>query len=100
MAQTSVPDDLRELAHAHGVATTYRNERREPVEIDADVVIKVLGLLEVDAGTEADRRRELARLAEKSRANALPPTIAVRVSGRPQPLPGAALLVAENRGAR
>ncbi len=31
------------------------------MEVDADLVIRVLGL-EVHAGTEADRRRELARL--------------------------------------
>jgi 4-alpha-glucanotransferase len=80
-----VPDDLRELAGPHGVATTYRNERREPVEVDADAVIKVLGLLDVDAGSQADRRRELARLAESNRADVLAPTVAVRVNGHPQP---------------
>ena len=89
------PDDLRRLAAAHGVVTSYRNERREPVEVDADVVIRVLGLLDVDARTEADRRRELARLAERERAGALAPTVAVRVDGRPQPLRGAASLVSE-----
>ncbi|PRC44779.1 hypothetical protein C6A85_98505, partial [Mycobacterium sp. ITM-2017-0098] len=56
-----VPEDLRRLAAAHGVATSYRNERREPVDVDADVVIRVLGLLEVDAATDADRKRELTR---------------------------------------
>ena len=58
------PDDLRRLAAAHGVATGYRNERREPVDVDADVVIRVLGLLDVEAGTEAARRAELAKLAD------------------------------------
>jgi 4-alpha-glucanotransferase len=91
-----VPDDLRTLAKAHGVATTYRNERRELVEVDADVVVKVLGLLDVDAGTHADRRRELARLAESDRADVLAPTIAVRLGGYARPLSGAALLVAES----
>lgn len=91
-----VPDDLRRLAAAHGVATSYRNERREPVEVDADVVIRVLALLDVDAATEADRRRELERLAELDRAGALPPTVAVRVGGRPRPLPGAELVVGED----
>ncbi len=99
MADTQpIPEDLRRLAAAHGVASSYRNERREPVEIDADVLIKVLGLLDVEAGTEADRRRELARLAELDHAGALPPTLAVRVDERPQPLPGAALLVGEDGG--
>ena len=80
-----VPEDLRRLATAHGVATFFRNERRQPVEIDADVVIRVLGLLDVDAGTEADRRRELTRLVERDRAGMLAPTVAVRLDGRPQP---------------
>jgi 4-alpha-glucanotransferase len=46
----------------HGVATSYRDERRWPMEVDADLVIRVLGLLEVHAGTGADRRRETAML--------------------------------------
>ncbi|WP_237571017.1 4-alpha-glucanotransferase [Mycolicibacterium lacusdiani] len=90
------PEDLRRLAEAHGVATSYRNERREPVDVDADVVIKVLGLLDVEAGTEADRRRELTRLEELDRAGTLPPTVAVRVDGKPQSLPGAASLTSED----
>lgn len=60
-----VADDLRRLATAHGVATAYRNERRELVQVDTDVVVRVLRLLEVEAGNEADRRRELARLNEQ-----------------------------------
>ncbi len=91
-----MPEDLRRLAEAHGVATAYRNERREPVDVDADVVIRVLGLLQVDAGTEADRRRELARLAELDSANVLKPTVAVRVDGHPKPLPGAVFLTGED----
>ncbi|HTZ16506.1 MAG TPA: 4-alpha-glucanotransferase [Mycobacterium sp.] len=91
-----IPDDLRRVAAAHRVATFYRNERREPVHVDADVVIKVLGLLDVDAGTEAARRLELVRLAECERANVLAPTVAVRPNGRTHPFPGAALLVAED----
>jgi 4-alpha-glucanotransferase len=93
---TPVPDDLRRLAAAHGVATSYRNERREPVEVDADVVIRVLGLLDVEAGTEADRRDALERLAERDRSGVIAPTVAVRVGGRAQPMPGAAGLVAED----
>ena len=86
---TPVPEDLRRLAAAHGVATSYRNERREPVEVDADVVgvVTVLGLLDVEAGTPEARRSELARLAERQSAGALPPTVAVRVNGQPQPMP-------------
>ncbi|RZT24768.1 4-alpha-glucanotransferase [Mycobacterium sp. BK558] len=91
-----VPEDLRRLAAAHGVATSYRNERREPVNVDADVVIRVLGLLEVEARTEEQRRAELSRLEERSRAGVLPPTLAVRLSGQPRPVPGATMLIAED----
>jgi 4-alpha-glucanotransferase len=56
MTPKPVPDDLRELADVHGVATRYRNEHRDMVDVDADVVIKVLGLLEVDAGSPSDRK--------------------------------------------
>jgi 4-alpha-glucanotransferase len=95
-APKPVPEDLRQLAEAHGVATSYRNERREPVEVDADVVVRVLALLEVDAGSDAGARRELARLAERKRVGALAPTIAVRVDGRPRTVPGAVALVGED----
>ncbi|MEE3062512.1 MAG: 4-alpha-glucanotransferase [Actinomycetota bacterium] len=93
-----VPDDLRKLAKAHGVATFYRNERREPVEVDPEVVVKVLSLLEVDAATAADRRRELDKLAD--REGVLSPTVAVRVGGRTQPFPGAVGLVSEDGAER
>lgn len=91
-----VPDDLRRLAAAHGVATAYRDERRELVQVDDDVVIRVLQLLEVEAGSAADRRHELIRLDEPDRAGLTPPTVAVRVAGRTQPLPGAVALVSED----
>jgi 4-alpha-glucanotransferase len=91
-----VDDDLRRLAAAHGVATSYRNERREPVEVDADVVIRVLALLDVQAETEADRSAELAKLTERDRAGVIAPTVAIRLTGRPQSLPGAATLMSED----
>jgi 4-alpha-glucanotransferase len=91
-----VADDLRRLAGAHGVATAYRNERREWVQVDDDVVIRVLRLLEIEAGSATDRRHELVRLDERDRAGVTPPTVAVRVAGRPQPLPGAVALVSED----
>ena len=90
-----MPEDLRQIAAAHGVATSYRNERRVPVEVDADVVVKVLSLLDVDASTETARRAELARLSELDRAGILAPTVAVRLTGRPVPFPGAVELVDE-----
>lgn len=87
-----VSDELRRLAAAHGVATCYRNERRELVQVDADVVIRILRLLEVEAGNDTERRRELVRLDERLS----PPTVAVRVAGRSRPLPGAAALISED----
>ena len=96
MLAKSIPDDLRRLAAAHGVATAYRNERREPVEVDADVVIRVLGLLDVEAATEADRTAELARLAERDRAGVLAPTIAVRVDRKPPPAARGRVAVSED----
>jgi 4-alpha-glucanotransferase len=95
-APKAASDDLRRLAAAHGVATSYRNERREPVDVDADVVIRVLGLLDVDAGSESAIRSELAALEESDRAGVRPPTVAVRVDGRAVPLPGAAALMTED----
>jgi 4-alpha-glucanotransferase len=83
-----VPEDLQRLADAHGVTTRYRDGLRRPVEVDAEVVVRVLGLLGVEAGTAADRRRELARLGAEH-APALPPTIPLRAgTGRPLPAPG------------
>ena len=96
MLTKPVPDDLRRLAAAHGVATSYRNERREPVQVDADVVIRVLGLLDVEAATEADREAQLAKLAQRYRAGVIAPTVAIRVGGHPLQLPGASSLVAED----
>jgi 4-alpha-glucanotransferase len=66
------------------------------VNVDADVVIRVLGLLEVEARTEDQRRAELTRLEERSRAGVLPPTLAVRLTGQPRPVPGATMLIAED----
>jgi len=91
-----VPDDLRRLAAAHGVATAYRNERREVVHVDAHVVIRVLRLLEVEARSTTDRRGELKRLAEREHAGISPPTAAVRVTGGPLPFPGAVALAGED----
>ncbi|BBX43242.1 4-alpha-glucanotransferase [Mycobacterium simiae] len=93
-----VSEDLRRLAKAHGVATFYRNERREPVEVDADVVVKVLTLLEVPAATEAERRDELAKLADRDAV--LAPTVATRLDGRPRPFPGVVGLVGEDGAER
>ncbi|BBZ27600.1 4-alpha-glucanotransferase [Mycolicibacterium madagascariense] len=95
MTQSPLPDDLRRLAAEYGVATTYRNERREPVHVDPEVVIRVLGLLDIAADTEADRARALDGIAERRRAGVVAPTMAVRVDGRSRPLPGAVALIDE-----
>src|SRR5882757_11254436 len=96
VAAGEMPEDLERLAAAHGVATSYRDGRRRPVRVDPDVVVRVLGLLEVDAATPEDRRRELAAVAERDRAKIPPATLAVRVGDPPRPLPGARLLVPED----
>lgn len=95
-AARPVSEDLRQLAERHGVATSYRNEKRQPVHVDADVVIRVLGLLDVVADTADDRRRELAKLAERDRAGVVPPTVAIRVGSGPHAFAGAIELVDED----
>jgi 4-alpha-glucanotransferase len=96
MGSQPLSADLHRLASAHGVATSYRNERREPVNVDPDVVIRVLGLLDIEAGTESARRAELTKLDERESARTLAPTIAIRVGATPKSVPGAVALVAED----
>jgi 4-alpha-glucanotransferase len=93
-----VDDDLINLAAAHGVATDYRDGERRPVRVDPEVVVRVLGLLDVDASTPAARRAALARARAEAAAGHLPGTIAA-ARDRPYPLPGAGVLVDE-AGAR
>ncbi|GAA1820409.1 4-alpha-glucanotransferase [Planosporangium flavigriseum] len=81
MADTT-DQELAELAAAHGVATSYEDWRHRRVEVDPDVVRTILGLLDVATGTPADVRRELARVRERDRARALPPTVVVRPGQR------------------
>lgn len=88
----TVDDELSELAAAHGVATGYRDGDRRPVVVDDDVVIGVLGLLDVDASTPAARRAAVA--AARAGAGQLPATIAARTD-RARPLPGPGVLVDE-----
>ncbi|GAA0897227.1 4-alpha-glucanotransferase [Pseudonocardia zijingensis] len=81
--------ELSELAAAHGVATSYRDGDRRPVQVDPDVVVRVLGLLDVDAGSPEARRAALAAARERAAAGRLPGTIAVRTDhSRPLPEPG------------
>lgn len=92
-------DELSELAAAHGVATGYRDGERRPVTVDDDVVVQVLGLLDVDATTPQARRAALAAARERVAAGRLPDTIAVR-SDRSRPLPAPGVLVDEDGGRR
>lgn len=71
------------------MATRYLDGERRPIQVLPEVVIRVLGLLEVDAATPADRRRELALVTERDAHATLAPTIAVRAgSARTLPVPG------------
>jgi len=91
-ATTGLEDELGELAAAHGVATGYRDGARRPVQVDPEVVVEVLGLLDVDATSASARRAALAAVRE--RAAAPRATVAVRTD-RPCPLPGPGVLVDE-----
>ena len=93
-------EQLHTIAAAHGVATSYRDERRRTVHVDDAVVIRVLGLLQVQAETDTDRRRELARLAEQRRAGQTPATIAVRVGAPARPVPGARMVISHEDNTR
>jgi 4-alpha-glucanotransferase len=96
--RSNVDSDLIELAAAHGVVTRYRDGDRRPVDVDPEVVVRVLALLDVDAGTATARRSALAAARTTAAAGRLPGTIAAR-SGTPRALPGPAVLVDE-QGAR
>ena len=64
---------LEQLAAAHGVATWYRDGQRRRIEVDPDVVRRVLGLLGVAADTSAQVRDALAAARRPRRG--LPPTM-------------------------
>jgi 4-alpha-glucanotransferase len=65
---------LGELAAAHGVATWYRDALRRRVDVDPDVVRRVLGLLGVSADTPA----QVADALAAARTPRLPDTIVLR----------------------
>ncbi len=69
---------LEELAAAHGVATWYRDAQRRRVDVDPDVVRRVLGLLGVSADTPAQVRDALAA----ARQPGLPGTVVLRQGQR------------------
>ena len=86
---------LEALAHAHGVASWYRDGERRRVDVDAEVVVTVLGLLGVDASTPRAVRQGLVALRERRAAGRLPGTLVLR-PGRRRPLPGPGVLVDED----
>ena len=61
-------DDLAKIAAAYGVATVYRDGDRRSVTVHPDAVVRVLGLLDVDASSPAARRIALAGLRERTLA--------------------------------
>ena len=89
--------DLIELAAAHGVATSYRDGERKVVEVDEDVVVRILGLLDVDAAEPEARTAALAVAREKAARGALPGTIAHRTDAV-RPLPGPGVLIDSSGG--
>jgi 4-alpha-glucanotransferase len=92
-----VDRELSELAAAHGVATAYRGGDRRPITVDDDVVVRVLGLLDIDASTPDAVRAAVA--TARAASDRLPGTIAARTD-RPRPLPGPSVLVDEAGGRR
>ena len=83
-------DDLAKIAAAYGVATAYRDGDRRPVSVAPDAVMRVLGLLEVDATTPQARRIALAGARERT-----PATLAARPD-EPRPLAAPGVLVDES----
>ena len=76
---------LEELAAAHGVATWYRDAQRRRVDVDTEVVRRVLALLGVSVDTPAQVRDALTAAKQPG----LPATVAVRQGQRREiPMPG------------
>ncbi len=82
---------LEEVAAAYGVATWYRDGQRRPVDVDQDVVRRVLALLGVSADTPAQARDALAA-ARKPRGSG---TVVLR-QGQSRKIPEAGVLRAEH----
>lgn len=87
--------ELAELAHAHGVATEYEGSDRRIVHVDDELVVAVLGMLDVDATTPAGIRAALHDVRERERRTTLPPTI-VLIEGQPRALGVAARVELED----
>jgi 4-alpha-glucanotransferase len=62
-ATVLVTPELARLAEAHGVAISYEDQRRLPVEVAPDAVVAVLAALGVDASSPASIEAELRTAA-------------------------------------
>jgi 4-alpha-glucanotransferase len=71
----STDPDLVELAHAHGVATEYEGSDRTPVVVDPELVVAVLGMLDVDATSPEAVRASLDAARKTAARTILPPTV-------------------------
>ncbi len=85
--------ELEELAAAHGVATWYRDARRQRVNVDPEVVRRVLGLLGVGADTPAQVRDALAAARQPG-----PPGTVVLREGRSWKIQDPGVLTDEHGG--
>jgi 4-alpha-glucanotransferase len=86
----SALEELEELAAAHGVAIWYRDAQRRRVDVDPDVVCRVLGLLGISANTPAQVRDALAATREPK-----PPGTVVLRQGQRQEIRKPAVLIDE-----
>ncbi|MCW2830422.1 MAG: malQ, partial [Aeromicrobium sp.] len=87
--------DLAELATFHGVATSYQDSEHQDVLVDPAIVVAVLGMLGVEAGTDAEVHQSLEQARLRASRNELPPTIVV-LEGSTRTLEVAARLVQED----
>jgi 4-alpha-glucanotransferase len=88
--------DLRRLAAAHGVVTAYDAADGRRTQVDRDIVVRVLGLLDVDATSPEAIR---AALAGAEADAGLPPTIVLRAGDR-RPLERPGTVTLEDGGTR
>lgn len=90
--------DLARLASAYGVATSYADQLRRPVEVAPEAVVAVLAALGVDASTPAAVQASLRDIAQRPPR---PPVVVLRRSvGATVPVGGPALLRLEDGSRR
>lgn len=76
-------DQLRALAAAHGVATSYEDTEHRRVEVAPDVVVDVLAQLGVDASTPATVRTSLSDALRRHGRITVPDPLVVRAGRTP-----------------